>query len=373
MKTFVTLLAILLAMAFVMPAFAGEEPYKAAVWEDCKMDPFYISPKELQFAHGATAYYEGCTEARAIDDPRGIDPYICEPWGTGYLCDSACQEDFTYQASALVDQEVCCTADYAQPAGAALTPIEVQCPDMQKWWGEHGGNALISATNKGWYQWKIGLPKKPEGELNLEIECGVLKPNAWETEYPVVGRDVINLCAAVTGEPIGAGICTRVAGAPLNEKALPRLEVIAYPGCNHPKGFAPFHLTAYRNPGDYSITKKQGMLSNSRSIQVLNGSSNARIALKGCMEKTVIMKWPQAGTTNQMGEPEANLEAGDLIVVRLSLLRDNTVDVYCNKYSAKIGGIGEAGTLLDDDTDDSCKCLTYSQCTLGEYPWHFNP
>jgi hypothetical protein len=376
MKTFVTLLAILLAMVFVVPAFAGEEPYKASVWEDNYIPNFYISPKEKQFTHCDTDYYDGCTEARAIDDPRGIDPSSCEPWGTGYLCKSACQEAFKYQASATVDQEVCCTDCTVNPdqpkcrdnEGLTAIPVTIQCPDTEKWWEEYGGNALITATNKGWYQWVIGLPKKPEGELNLEIECGVLKPNSWETQYPVLGYDVINLCAGVTGEPIGSGICTRVAGAPLNEKALPRLEIIAYPGCNHPKGFAPFHLTAYKNPGDYKIPGSK--LNNNRSLQVLNGSSNSRIALKGCMEKTVIMKWPQAGTTNNMGEPEANLEAGDLIVVRLSLLKDNTVDVYCNKYSAKIGGIGEAGTLLDDE---DCKCLTYSQCELGQYPWNFIP
>ena len=88
---------------------------------------------------------------------------------------------------------------------------------------------------------------------------------------------------------------------------------------------------------------------NNASTQVLNGTVQARIALKACMDKTILIKWPTEGTVNALGETEANLEAGDIIKVRMAIPTANTVDVYCSKYSVLIGGIGEPDTLLDDD------------------------
>ena len=181
----------------------------------------------------------------------------------------------------------------------------------------------------------IALPKKPEGEINLEIQCGVLKPNSFE----FLDYDAIMSCAAETGEPIGSGICTRVSKGLLRAGALPKITVTAVPGCQN--DFDKFHLTAYKNPGNYAVTKQDGHLVNNASMQVLDGSSGSRIALKPCMEKTVLIKWPTEGTVNALGETEANLEAGDLIKVRMDIPTANTVDVYCGKYSVTIGGIGE--------------------------------
>ena len=59
--------------------------------------------------------------------------------------------------------------------GSSRLPV-IECPDVKEW----GKTALTSAGNSGWYEWVIALPKKPEGEINLEIQCGVLKPNSWE-------------------------------------------------------------------------------------------------------------------------------------------------------------------------------------------------
>jgi len=349
MKTFVTLLTILLAMVFVVPAFAGEEPYKAAVWNDNRIPYFHISPKVYQFTHDNTAYYDDCEDVLFVPDPRINSD--CEPFGSGFLCPSACQERFKYKASGVDQPEVCC----AQQVALASDTEPVRCPDQSEW----GRTALISAGNAGWYEWTIALPKKPEGELNLEMQCGVLKPNSWAFfEY-----DSINVCAAVTGEPVGPN-CTRVTGAPLIASALPKLEVVAHPGCNN--DFTPFHLTAYRNPSNYSITKAADpqcpsgpCLNDSASLKVLNGDVGSRIALKACLEKTILVKWPKEGQVNELGEAEAALEAGDLIKVRMQVPKENTVDLYCGKYSVTIGGIGEPNTLLDDE---NCDCISDADC-----------
>jgi hypothetical protein len=342
MKTFVTLLTILLAMVFVVPAFAGEEPYKAAVWNDNAIPYFHISPKVYQFTHDNTAYYDDCEDVLFVPDPRINSD--CEPFGSGFLCPSACTESFKYQASAVDQPEVCCAQQVALASDTEL----VRCPDQSEW----GRTALISAGNAGWYEWTIALPKKPEGELNLEMQCGVLKPNSWAfAEY-----NAINICAAVTGEPVGPN-CTRVTGAPLITSGLPRLEVIAHPGCNN--DFEPFHMTAYKNPGQYAVTNASGHLTNSTSLQVLDGTVGSRIALKACLEKTILVKWPKAGLVNVLGEREAALEAGDLIKVRMKVPAGNTVDLYCGKYSVTIGGIGEPNTLLDDE---NCDCISDADC-----------
>ena len=71
-------------------------------------------------------------------------------------------------------------------------------------------------------------------------------------------------------------------------------------------------------------------LKNSISLQVLDGSTGSRIALKACMDKTIFVKWPIEGEINALGETEANLEAGDLIKVRMDVPTANTVDIYCS-------------------------------------------
>jgi hypothetical protein len=202
----------------------------------------------------------------------------------------------------------------------------------------------------------------------------VLKPNAWENEE----YKAIENCAAITGEQVAlGGKCTRVPGSPLKKSALPTITAIAYPGCLHPNAFAPFHLTAYKNPGIYNLDKKGNHLANRASTQVLDGSYRSRIALKACMEKTILVKWPVEGTLNAYDsdpvedglqpEVEANLLAGDLIKVTMEIPTANTVDIFCGKYSVTIGGIGipidsRTGALLDNP--DSCPCIDDVVCPL---------
>jgi hypothetical protein len=330
MKFYITLLMLVVVMIIAAPAFAGEEPYKAAVYEDSEIPPFYISPKLAQFTYPETFYYGHCYYY--FCNPTGpVDPKVCVPLdGNCFICSSKCEERFRSK-TAPIFPEVCCETS--------------ECPDI--------GNSRITMGNGGWYEWVIGLPKKPEGELNIEIECGVLKPNSWD----ILGHEAINICAAEMGEIIDPGLCKRTPGSDLKFNALPKITAKAYPGAQN--DFIPFHLTSYRNPGTYVVKKSGGHIVNDAATQVLNGSGATRIALKACMGKTIFVKWPIEGTINRLGETEANLEAGDLIKVRMDVPTSNTVDIYCSAYSVKIGGIGEPPWIPADEIP----CL-YDECGL---------
>src|SRR4030042_2590615 len=335
MKIFVALLTILVAMILVLPAVAGQEPYKAAVCEDqCPALAWHLSPKVFQFTHPDTFYYDNVLYT-LCPLPGQIVPSACVPDGTCYQCPSKCKETFKSKTGAN-EPELCCAKHNFDETDSIETNGLV-CPDIDP----SNKTALTSKGNGGWYEWVIALPKKPEGEMNLEIQCAVLKPD--ET-------DILN-CAAETGEIVDNS-CTRIPGTYLKPTALPKITAIAYPGGQNE--FAPLHLTAYKNPGNYSITRQSagsafpGALKDNATLYVLNGTAGARIALKACMEKTVLIKWPVEGEQNALGEFEANLEAGDLIKVRMDIPTANTVDVYCGQYSLTIGGIGEPLTFTTD-------------------------
>ena len=59
------------------------------------------------------------------------------------------------------------------------------------------------------------------------------------------------------------------------------------------------------------------------------------------MDKCIVAKLPVTGQVNALSEIEYDLEAGDLIDVRINIPRANTVDIYCHEESLKIMGIGE--------------------------------
>jgi hypothetical protein len=226
-------------------------------------------------------------------------------------------------------------------------------------------NAVVTKQNAGWFEWWIRLPKKPSGEINICIQCGVLKPNTFT---PFTGFLAVEECAAETGERIGTGFCTQnQVEPPMNpivNAALPRLTVIAYPGPYAISDWTPFNLTAYKNPSNYNLTTnivrggspttEYPALTNSGSLQILDGSNGARILLKSCMDKCVVAKIPVTGQINAaavefdaISQPisiltEQDLEAGDLIQIRLDIPVQNTVDIYCNAQSASIRGIGES-------------------------------
>jgi hypothetical protein len=53
--------------------------------------------------------------------------------------------------------------------------------------------------------------------------------------------------------------------------------------------------------------------------QLLNGTdAGTSIVLKACMDQTIVTKLPVAGQLNAANQPEADLEQGDIIYVKLS-------------------------------------------------------
>jgi hypothetical protein len=318
----------LLALVMVSAAFAGENPYIGIVGNDSEFNSFYFSQKHQQFL----------IDQGEIDVPVcfGSFPSVTPQTRVGGL---GCEQ---FRSNKPINQpEICDTQGIVHDFAKG---------DFD-FFGEP--NALITKQNAGYFEWFIRLPKKPNGEINICIQCGVLKPNTFT---PFTGFGAVEECAAETGERIGTGWCTQdqvVAGVnPIVNSALPRLTAIAYPGPYAPVNFAPFHLTAYKNPSNYNLTTNIvpddlptnahcAMTNNSTSLQVLDGTTNARVLLKSCMDKCVVAKIPVTGQINVLNETEADLEAGDLIQVRLNIPINNTVNIYCHSQSAKIAGIGE--------------------------------
>src|SRR4030065_2844125 len=107
MKFYITLLMLVVVMILVAPAFAGEEPYKAAVYEDSEIPPFYISPKLAQFTDPETFYYGHCYYYISPEDGIPIDPKVCMLDGFYFLCPSKCKERFSSKTVPIFP-EVCC-------------------------------------------------------------------------------------------------------------------------------------------------------------------------------------------------------------------------------------------------------------------------
>ena len=322
----------LLAVAMVSAAFAGEDPYIAIVNSELAVasrsvepgggvgNPFYFSQKEQQFLYDDALF----------DVPvcfGSFPPVVPQTRVGGVGCEQ-------FRSNAPMNQpEICDTTGEVNGVG-----------DFS-FYGEP--NAVIRKDNQGYFEWFIRLPKKPDGQINLVFQCGVLKPNTFAFEH----FDAVTLCAAETGERIGTGFCTRDqvwAGVnPIVNSSLPRITAIAYPGPYAPVDFSPFYLTAYKNPGNYNLGDGNSRefvsaMKNSASLQVLDGSADARIMLKACMDKTVIAKIPVTDQINAYGQTEYDLEAGDLIYVKMYIPINNKVDIYCNAQSVRLAGIGEA-------------------------------
>jgi len=345
----------------VAPAMAGEDPYVAIVGNDCSVGfvnpffggtcpdgtvfgtkgealPFYFSPKHLQFMLDQTLIGVPVC-ASGLDPKNTIPEWSFLRYGGGAGCESFLAQGALNQA------EVC------DITGTGTVPP----------FTTRGTSTVVArAGNSGFFEWWIRLPKKPSGEINLVFECGVLKPNSFAFN----NFDSIELCAAETGERVGPN-CTRVevdpGVSPVQQGSLPKLTAIAYPGPFN--SFTPFHLTAFKNPGSYTISfdAVTGAMSNNAASQTLDGSTSARILLKACMDKSVVAKLPVTGQLNACAnaniptvtpalptcfgggaESETDLEMGDIIQVRLDIPRANSVDIYCGPQSARLAGVGEA-------------------------------
>ena len=330
------LIGCLLALVMVSAAFAGEDPYIAIVGNDAVTgvglgngvaNPFYFSQKHQQFLYDQ--------DLISVPVCFGTFPPVNPQTRVG---GEGCEQ---FRSNSPINQPEICDTNGLVIEGSGNDP------DTFTFFGEP--NAVVRKQNAGYFEWFIRLPKKPSGEINICIQCGVLKPNTFAFEQ----FDAVDLCAAETGERIGTGFCTRDQVGPgvnpIVAAALPRITAAAYPG-PYSLGFTPFYLTAFRNPGTYGFqspasfeTASTQILSDVRvSGGALTGSN--RILLKSCMEECVVAKLPVTGQMYASEPPliESDLEAGDLIYVRMDVPISNTVDIYCNSQSARIAGIGEA-------------------------------
>jgi hypothetical protein len=321
------LIGCLLALVMVSAAFAGEDPYISIVGNDAVTgiglgngvaNPFYFSQKHQQFLYDQDLFN--------VPVCFGSFPTVTPQTRVGGV---GCEQ---FRSNSPINQAEVCDSNGTVIEGVGNDP------DTFTFFGEP--NAVIRKQNAGYFEWFIRLPKKPSGEINICIQCGVLKPNTFAFEQ----FDAIDLCAAETGERIGTGFCTRDQVAPgvnpIVAAALPTIEAIAYPG-PYSLGFAPFHLTAFKNPGTYDF---EGALPHDTSaVAVLHGTPGSRVLLKACMDKCIVAKSPVTGQLNGItGEQEADLEAGDLIYVRMNVPISNTVDIYCHSQSVRLAGVGEA-------------------------------
>jgi hypothetical protein len=300
---------------------AGEDPYIGIVGIDISANSFYFSPKHTQFLYDETVF--------------GVTP--CVPGATIPLANGSLRVGGTgcesfFSQTPTIQPELCDIHGTGTGAQGALPPFVFK------------GNftAKTPAGNAGWYEWWIRLPKKPSGEINIVLQCAVVKPNA----FAVYGFDSVLLCAAETGERIGAGTCVRQevdpGVSPVNNTALPKITAVAFPGPYN--AFDSFNLTAFKNPSAYTLAfdPVTQAMSNNGNSQVLDGSTNARILLKTCMDKTIVAKLPVTGQINALQQTETDLEAGDLIKIRMDVPRQNSVDIYCHAQSARLAGVGEA-------------------------------
>jgi len=334
------LIGCLLTLVLVSAAFAGEDPYIGIVGNDINFNSFYFSQKHQQFLFDQDVFsVPVCDSSFPPTTPQtrvnGGDPG-----------QAGCEQ---FRSNKPINQPEICDVN-----GVVHDFLK---GDFD-FFGEP--NAVITKQNAGYFEWWIRLPKKPSGEINICIQCGVLKPNTFT---PFTGFLAVEECAAETGERVGTGFCTRDAvepgDNPIKNNALPKLTAIAYPGpfANtdiNGDTWLPFHLTAFKNPSDYRLTTVTGtggspsteypVMVNSDSLQLLDGTSDARILLKSCMDKCVVAKIPVTGQVNAATIPETenDLEAGDIIQIRLDIPVQNTVDIYCHAESAKLQGIGES-------------------------------
>jgi hypothetical protein len=310
------------ALLVAVSAFAGQEPVVAVVLDDKALSTFYVSEKLYQFTHPNTdsAYTNSAFNPEA------------------------------FRSSAPINKAEVCLSPAADPPPT----------------GSVNTNALIPHGNAGWYEWDIVLPKKPQGMINIVIQCGVLKDEA----YAFFGQRAIDLCAGETGERIGQGFCTRqnvpASVNPVVPAWLPLLTVNAAPGpyatpgfdinqigprsgggrlAVGPQGllFGPgddwFPLIAYRTPGPYEGAG--GVAS------VLTGTATSRVLLKACQSEAVIAKFPVTGFQAPIvGRPEWDLEAGDRIHVRLFIPNGHSMDIYCHRHSVRVQYNGDPQTLL---------------------------
>ena len=167
-------LLVCLAVFFIVaPAIAGEDPYIAVIGSDNRLNlvyqNFYFGSEAQQFLYDQDDFaVPTCVDGATVPAVNG---YMRIPSPAKPGCESF------FSQTPMIQKEIC----YAQRIS-----IDGLLPGTF--------NAKTPAGNAGWYEWWIRLPKKPSGEINIVIKCGVVKPNA----HAVYDYNAVKLCAAET-------------------------------------------------------------------------------------------------------------------------------------------------------------------------------
>jgi hypothetical protein len=168
------------------------------------------------------------------------------------------------------------------------------------------------------FEWRIVLQMAPETDLDLNIRDCVLKENE---------RNIWRF-AQQTGrwrQTNGRLVFAR------NKN--PRVSVEALPGIKQPPGAARFYMDARRMPG-LGLTALLNKLYTSKAL----------------WEEGIVMKMPEPGTFNQLGQPVFVLREGDQLHVTFNIPWNNPVDIYYGTDNVVIKYVGIIGmdlTTLD--------------------------
>ena len=165
------------------------------------------------------------------------------------------------------------------------------------------------------FEWRIVLQMAPETDLDLNIRDCVLKENQRNIWF----------YAQQTGR-------WRQSNGKLvfNRSMNPRVTVTALPGIRQ-GGAAPFIMDARRMPG-LGLTALDHKLYTSKAL----------------WEEGIVMKMPEPGTFNQLGQPVFVLREGDLLLVRFDIPWNNPVDIYYGPDNVVIKYVGILGMDLTE-------------------------
>jgi hypothetical protein len=179
-------------------------------------------------------------------------------------------------------------------------------------------SALTDAYNEAIYTWYITLQMKPESDINLNIYDCVLKHNEF---CPWGGAEQTGRYRADWGQLF------------FIPTANPRVSAVALPGPYATPGFASeFTMDARRLPGLGTMALKDALYSS-----------------KANWSEGILMKMPETGTTNSLGQTMYNLKQGDRIKVTIQIPGNNTADIRYGQDNVILKYIGIVGTWYYGD------------------------
>lgn len=176
----------------------------------------------------------------------------------------------------------------------------------------------ISYKAGPWYgtsfEWQIVLQMIPETDLALNIRDCVLKENQMDIWHYAQQT-------ARWRQSNGKLVFAKAKN--------PRITVAALPGPKQNVMSQPFCMDARKMPG--------------LGLASLNEKLYTSIAL---WEEGIIMKMPEPGTFNEMGQPVFVLREGDQLNVKIEIPWDNPVDIWYGQDNIVVKYVGILGTDL---------------------------